>query len=189
MTVLYWTFLYAVPAVAAVYVKDWRPIQKERLLIVHTFLFLSILLMSIIGVRLEWSFQILDIVALLAAVLLSVYFIGPMSAFVYAISSAIQETCMLLAATLLIPTAGILIGAVATSLTYTFAHKSHPSETYRWRWKYPVLFAYGVVSVLLYVWLHQPLLNIALHTVAGSFMFYEGFLLTQTKIVPLRRNK
>lgn len=189
MTILYWIFLYAVPTVAAVYVKDWRPVQKERLLIVHTFLLLSILLMSVIGIRLEWNFQILDLVALVAAVLMSAYFIGPMTTFVYVIASAIQETWILLAATLLIPTGGIFIGAAVTSLMYTFAHRSHPSEIYRWRWKYGVLFAYGVISVLLYVWLHQPLLNIALHTVAGSFLFYEGFLLTQTKIVPLRRNK
>lgn len=189
MTILHWILFYAIPAIAAVYGKDRWPKQKDRLLVVHALLLLSILLMSVAGTRLLWGFQTWDVFALLAAVLLSVYLIGPKVASSYAVSSAIQEICILLAAMLLIPAAGILTGAAATSLMYTWAHRSHPSETYRWRWKYPVLFIYGTVSILLYTWLHQPLFNIALHITAGTIMFYNGFLLTQTKITPLRRNK
>ena len=154
----------------------------------HGFVLLSVLLMSVEGVQLTWNLGVAYAFGLVVAILLSVYFIGAGPAFGYVISSAIQEICLLLAAMLITPAIGIIPNAIATSFVFTFAHKAHPAETGgRW-WKYPLIFLYGIVSIALYVWLHQPLLNIASHIVAGVVLIYAGVLYPNYKTALERIN-
>jgi len=176
MEFLYWIFYYAIPAGIATYLlKRQQSSVKNRVLTMHGFVLLSIFLLSIIHVSLNWNFQAYQLLILGAGTLLSVYLMG-FRGLLYAVSSAIQEYCLLLASVLIIPTTGLWLGAIITSLPYTFAHFGRRLEKPNWYWKFPLLSLYGTFSILLYFWFQQPLLNIALHTVAGAILIRIGIL-------------
>ncbi len=142
--------------------------MRNRVLIMHIFITLSIILLVSTGVRLNWNFQILQLFLLVVGTLLSVYFMGSLG-LMYMISSAMQEICILLAATIIIPKSGLFFGALATSLIYTLAHKIN------WQ-KFLLIFLWGNISILLYAWFHSPLINIALHTAIGAFLIKKEIL-------------
>ena len=172
----YWIFYYAIPAGIATYLlKRQQSSVRSRVLTLHGFVLLSIFLLSIIDVSLNWNFQVYQLLIIGVAILLSIYLLG-FRGLLYAASSAIQEYCLLLASVLIIPTTGLWLGAIITSLPYTFAHFGRRLEKPDWYWKFPLLFLYGISSIPLYFWLQQPLLNIALHTVAGAILIRVGVL-------------
>jgi hypothetical protein len=105
--------------------------------------------------------------------LIPVLFLGWLFGLGYILSSIIQECCILLAGVLLISVSGVLIGALVTAFIYALVH---PMKNSNWHWKFSLLFLWGIVSILLYIWLHQPLLNIAIHAAAGSVLIYIGLL-------------
>jgi len=176
MEFYYWIFYYAIPAGIATYLlKRQQASVRNRVLTMHGFVLLSIFLLSIIGVSLSWNFQMYQLLIIGAGILLLIYLLG-FRGLLYAVSSAIQEYCLLLASVLIITTIGLWLGAIITSLPYTFTHFGRRLEKPNWQWKFPLLSLYGTISILLYFWLQQPLLNIALHTVAGAILIRIGVL-------------
>lgn len=172
----YWILYYAIPAGIATYLlKTKLSSVRNRVLTMHGFLLLSILLVSSTGASLNWDFSLLQLVAVGVAILLSIYLLGFMG-LPYTISSAIQEYCLLLASVLIVPVSGLLLGAMAASLPYTFAHFGRRTERPNWQWKFPLIFLFGTISILLYFWLEQPLLNIALHISIGAILIRRGVL-------------
>lgn len=172
----YWILYYAIPAGITTYLlKTKSSSVRNRVLTMHGFLLLSILLVSSTGISLNWNFQVLQLLVVGVAILLSIHLLGFMG-LLYSISSAIQEYCLLLASVLIVPASGLLLGVIATSLPYTFAHFGRRTERPNWQWKFPLIFLFGTISILLYFWLEQPLLNIALHTSVGAILIRRGIL-------------
>ncbi|OGG53242.1 hypothetical protein A3C20_03305 [Candidatus Kaiserbacteria bacterium RIFCSPHIGHO2_02_FULL_55_25] len=174
MIFLQWTLFYAVPAAVAVYLKNKQPRVRNRVLILHAGVIVSVILLSAVGLRLTWQFSLLSLVATVAGVLFSTYLLGTHGT-LYSLSAFIQEWCILLAGSYLSDGYGVVFGAAATALVFAFAHQTVERELI---WKLPLIFLWGCVSIILYSWLHDPLLNIGLHAGLGVILIYKGFLFT-----------
>lgn len=171
----YWIFYYLVPAIIASYLLYIQSSARNRALSTGALMVLSIVLISHLGVRLSWNFQFSQILLVGTSALLSIYFLGLLG-LTYLIASIIQEWCFLLASVLLVPSSGLWLGAIVTALVFTLAHFVHRTEWSHWKWRFPLMFLWAVVSILLYFWLKRPLLNIALHTTTGSILIGNGIL-------------
>lgn len=146
----YWIFYYAIPAGIATYIlKRQQTSVRNRVLTMHGFVLLSIFLLSSIGTNLNWNFHMWHLAVVGFALLLSIYLLR-LKGLLYAISSTIQEYDLLLASVLIAPVISLPFAAMATSLPYTLAHFGRRLEKPNWQWKFPLLFLYGTISVLLY---------------------------------------
>ena len=172
MILLQWTLFYATPALIAVLLARTQEQFKIRMAIVHIFLIVSIGLLSVAGARLALEFHVWSIALTITSLLFAIYLLRSVGVG-YALSSFIQQWCLLLAGVWIIPTSGIIIGTCATALVYALAHCIDHSS---WIWKLPLTFLWGVCSLLIYLWLQQPLLTISLHAFLGSILIYRELL-------------
>jgi hypothetical protein len=172
MVLMQWVFFYVAPAVLFVSLARLLQPIRYRMLTVHIGVGVSILLLSITGVRLFWSPSVVPATLLTLSFLLALYLLGSLG-LLYLLSSMLQEVCILLAGTLIVSMTGIVVASVLTALVFAFAHDVDFSN---WRWKFPLTFIGGVFSIMLYLLLRQPLLNIALHASLGVILIHAGFL-------------
>ncbi len=172
MVFIQWIFFYTLPAIGAISLARSLRTPTQRALAIHAGIVLSIALVSFTGVRLDWNISLLSLGCLGASVCLSFYLLRT-EGLTYALSSAVQEWCILLAGILLAPATGILIAAVLTALVFSLAHLMGPKEI---GWKLPFTFGWGIVSILAYAGFHEPLLNIAIHASAGALLIHAGYM-------------
>ena len=170
-----WALAYAMPALIAVYVSNTLPV-KRGLINANLLVVLSIIFMTLAGARVEWSVSALSLTVFSASTIVAVYFLRA-TGILYALSAVAQQYCILLASLLMQPTTGILIAGAATACLFALAHKLRTPE---WRWKAPLLFIFGIASILLYEWLREPLLNFALHIALGTLLISKGYLYEST---------
>lgn len=167
-----WTLFYATPAAVAVYIKNKQTSLEGRVFVMHLAVLLSVGLLSLASVHISWSFGVFSLSFLLLATLLALCILGN-NGLLYALSSGLQEWCILLAGTLLLGGYGLAWSAPATSIVFALAH-------YRTRrdlgFKLPILFLWGCFSLFLYIELHDPLLNIGLHAVGGAILIHKKML-------------
>lgn len=174
MILLQLILFYAAPAYVAVTLARRRKSPSDRIMIVHIGILASILLLSYVGAEVSWDFRIYNVAFVAVGALLSLYLLGLLG-LGYAASSAVQEWCLLLAGVYLLGSMGFLLSAVISALVYALAHNIDSANV---RWKLPLTFLWGCCSILLYLWLREPLLNIALHTVVGALLIRKGLLFT-----------
>jgi hypothetical protein len=175
---LAWAIGYALPAAISYSVALKQKSLLRSLIVVHVFLLLSMLLLFAFGARLEFSVSTYSVCFACAVLLASCLFLKRLG-FAYALSSAVQESWMLLSLALLLPVTGFWIAAVLTALPYSLLHLIKSSG---WWWKIAGTFLWGMLSLGLYVWLHDPLLNIALHAFGGGLLIRFGFLLGEISL-------
>jgi hypothetical protein len=169
-----WVLFYLLPTIISVLLKSTQTVLLRRALIMHTGIIVSIVLVTTFSeASLNWQFQNIYLAVMaLTSLLIAMWLIG-FTGLLYAISSSIQEWCILLAGTYLSMDYGIMPSAIATSLVFATAHGARSSER---SWKWPLLFAWSIISLLLYAWLKEPLLNISLHIVLGAILINRKFL-------------
>jgi hypothetical protein len=182
---LAWTISYALSAAISFPVALKQKSLLRSLIVVHVFLLLSMLLLFAFGARLEFAVSTYS-VSFACVVLLASYLFLKRFGLVYALSSAVQEGCLLLSFALLVPVAGFWVAAALTALPYALLHLINSSG---WWWKVTGTFLRGMLSLGLYAWLHDPLLNTALHTLGGGLLMRQGLLLSETSLrLPPRNN-
>jgi hypothetical protein len=170
-----WVYCYAIPVAIAIYLCSKMPSRRKEILTMHLFVAFSIILLSIKGVNLNWNLQIISLLIISLGILLSLYLLKFLG-LVYVASSTLQESCLLLAGIVAVSTVGLIWGAIITSVLYTLAHFPRRIDWIHWHWKLPLLFIWAIVSIFLYSYFHQPLLNIAIHIVAGAILIRKGLL-------------
>jgi len=180
MILFYWTLGYALPAATATYLKTKLDHVRDRIIVIHVGILLSIAVLSLFGLRLTWHLPTLYIVIFLLGASLAVYLLR-LQGMLYVLSVIVQEYCILLAGSYLAEEYGIAIGSIATALVFTFAHRipfAHRTVKDEQLTRFSLLFCWGVASILLYAWLHEPVLNIGLHAGLGAVVIYRGWLFT-----------
>lgn len=175
MQLIIWLSCYALPTGIGVYLSSKKTSLKKELSLIHFFVAISIVLLSICGTKLNWIPSDIFVLFLGTSILISIYLIKFLG-IVYTFSSILQETCLLLASVAVVSATGLTLGAIITSLVYTFAHFSHKVDWNQGYWKIPLLLSWGVVSIFLYSYFYQPLLNIGIHTLVGSILIRKGLL-------------
>ncbi len=170
MAALPWILCYFLPA-AITGLMSYKQPAKEGLKNAHLLVVLSIIFMTLASAQLEWVLSPRSIVALLGAGALATYLLGYYGA-LYTLSAALQQYCILLATTLIVPIVGLPIGAAATALMFALAHKMDKKNVL---WKLPLLFCFGLGSIFLYESFHEPLLNVALHTALGAALMHRDY--------------
>ena len=178
MSFFLWCIAYLVPFVGALFVARRQQSLVASIVVAHLFVLISIALLFIVGARVSsgssvYSVGFLGVSLLFALLLLRGY------GLVYVFSSVIQQYCILLAYLLLASTTGPWVAMVLTALVFALAHLIKRSG---WQWKLPITFLWGVLSCLLYFWLQDPFLNIAIHTICGAVLISRGLLLQGLKI-------
>ena len=173
MNIWYWILCYALPAGVAIYLTSTQTLPRNKMLTMHGGILVSIFILSAVGGRLHIEFQTLYVLLAVTSLIATISFLSWLPGFGYTLSSVIQEYCLLLAGLLLVPVGGVWIAAFATALIYAVAHQMESSN---WRWKFPLMLVWGMVSIFLYAWLQQPLLNIALHASIGAALIRVGLL-------------
>lgn len=178
MPFLLWCIAYLLPFVGALLV-----VRKQQSLVVsivtaHLFVLLSIVLLYIVGARVPWqssmySFSFMGVSLLTALFLLRAY------GLVYVFSSVIQQYCLLLSYLLLTSVTGSWVAMTLTALVFAVAHLINHSG---WWWKVPLTFLWGILSCLFYLWLQDPLINIAIHAISGAVLISRGLLLEGLKL-------
>jgi hypothetical protein len=158
-----WLLGYALPASCFFFVSRKFKILKHRVAVMHTGLLISIFLLSFFGVRLHFGFNLFEVAFFFISVLFSLFILGHFGLW-YAVSTMIQEYCILLAGILGIEAFGLGYGVLVTAAVFALAHLVNPVN---WRRKLSLTLCWGIASLLLYVWLKDPLFNIALHTALG----------------------
>src|SRR3989344_7340965 len=133
MTFWQWALFYLAPALAAFFLTKNRRLTGFSMLVIHACLLVSIVLLSTTGTRLSWQFQNYYVVLAVLSSIFSIYLLGTVG-LGYALSSIIQEWCLLLAGTLLWRESPLLLAAFLSSLVYALAHVTDRSH---WRWKVP----------------------------------------------------
>lgn len=167
-----WILFYAVPAALAAFFASRRKSFNARLIVIHIGLIVSIFLISFAGIKLRGQFQIYPSVFLLASAIFAIFLLARLGV-VYSISSIIQEWCLLLAATLAEYEVGIFWASFITALIFSLAHLV---DLGHWQLKLPLALFWGILSVFLYGFLQQPMLNFAIHIVAGTILIRMGLL-------------
>jgi hypothetical protein len=172
MIFFYWAILYAFPAALSVYLKQWHTRMKDRVVVVYIGVAVSIILMSLAGIRLTWNISLFSIVAVVLVFAVAAYLLKWTGVW-YTVGAFGQELCILLAGSYLAGGYGLLVGAGATALVFALAHRAVGRE---WLWKPFLIFCWGCTSIALYQWLHDPLLNTALHALFGAMLIRTGLL-------------
>jgi|GEM_PF-6021964 hypothetical protein len=182
MILLQWTLFYALPAATAIYVKGYFRLLKNRVMVIYVGILVSIVLMYINGFGLTWNISSLSLLAALFGGALATYLLG-WNGLLYSVGAVGQQVCILLAGSYLSSGYGLVVGSIATALVFALAHRDEPER----RWKLPLIFLWGCLSIALYAWLHDPLLNSGLHAAFGAILIYRGLLLT-TASLPLQNS-
>jgi hypothetical protein len=172
MMILGWILFYVLPATLSTFISRRFKSFNTRLIIIHIGLVVSIVSISLVGARLQTVFQIYPFVFLCASIVASAFLLIRLSP-LYIVSSVVQEYCILLAAVLVSPAVGIIWAAIGTGLVYSMAHMADPSQ---WGLKLPITFVWGISSILLYHYTHQPMFNFAIHILGGSIFIRIGLL-------------
>ena len=172
MIFLQWSLFCALPAIVGIYVKNKKLSPKNKILILHVGVLISIALFSIVGVRLTWQPSSLSLALLLLSVLASFLLLGKYG-FLYIVSTFMQEWNILLSASYLAGGYGIIFAALITAFVFILPHQTLANDLV---WKLPLLFVWGCASFFLYVWLGEPLLNVAIHATGGSILIYKRIL-------------
>ncbi len=177
-----WLLLYLTPAFVAFW--GWRKDQSiiKRAIYMHVTVVLSVAMMSFIGVQLVWGISLGAVLAVIGVSLLAVFLLGHIGA-VYIVSSVIQESGLLFAASLLLPVYPLCAAAFATAFVFTTVHDIKREDIF---WKPILLLGGPILSIYVYNWLHQPLINIALHILVGTLFINANLLIKQRGDVTLR---
>lgn len=172
MAALLWALCYLLPAFSATVLNTRLSSLRSRMIVMHAGIIISILFLTISGMRLNWQVSTLSAAVLLMGAAFSIALLRLEGA-VYALSSSLQQICILLAALLLSEEVGTLLAAIATAIVYTFAHRMSRKDFY---YKFVLLFLWGIIAVYLYIYLHQPLINIGIHCALGSLLLKSSIL-------------
>jgi hypothetical protein len=167
-----WLLSYILISLAAhFYTRRIHNFQKQ-VLYIHLFVGVSVALLILVGARLEWVVTAFPILAITVAAVLAIFLLGKLGV-LYSLSCVLQEACLLLSATFVAAAVGVPLAAAATAVPYVFAHRTEGKE---WYWKPVMLLLWCLVSVYLYLWLKQPLLNVALHILLGAILIEKRLL-------------
>ncbi len=173
MTVLLeWLICYATPVLTGVSIAYGQRFKETRMATIHAGILISAALVTLLGMRLEWNISLTYILSLLIVSGLSAYAVERFG-ILYVLSCALQEYCILLAAVLLAPLGVSVLSAAATATVFALAHRMNFKN---WPLRFLIIGGWGFCSILLYDFLHEPLLNISLHILGGTILIYTGVL-------------
>ncbi|HEY0010885.1 MAG TPA: hypothetical protein VGB97_03170 [Candidatus Paceibacterota bacterium] len=167
-----WFLSYILVSLAAHFYTRRIPNFQKQVLYIHVFVGVSVALLILVGARLEWSPTALSILTLSGVVGLAASLLGRLGV-LYSFSCVLQEACLLLSGTFVATVIGLPLAAAATAAPYVFAHRTEGKE---WYWKPIILLLWCFASIYLYIWLKQPLLNIALHILFGAVLIEKRLL-------------
>ncbi|MBI3574031.1 hypothetical protein HY090_03195 [Candidatus Kaiserbacteria bacterium] len=165
---LEWLAFYVVPATSAFLVARRLPVLTRRITVLHIGVLVSVAAMTLAGVRLESGMSILSIVCVVLSAACAVSFLGTFGIF-YTFSAVVQEACLLLAGVLSISAFGLVPGILATTTVFALMHLVNLSN---WKWKLLFTFLWGIMTLLVYLWLHQVFVNVGLHIILGAVFMH-----------------
>lgn len=175
--ILMWTLAYAVPsALACAGALLCRGRQIYQLIVIHAALAISIacsiaLILSE-GTPVELNYNVYSALLLVMSMLFAVALLGKLGAG-YVISALVQEAALIAVIELLLPHLPVATIILLLVPIFSVAHAVNPA---RWKMKIPMTFVFGVGIILLYVWLRDPLLNGAMHVLAGTLSIRAGVI-------------
>ncbi len=167
-----WFVAYLLPTSLSFVLARQFKSTRHRLVVVHLALALSIIIFSVFGASLHWSFNPIMILIILGASGIAITLLGGLG-FWYVLSSLLQEWCLLLAALWGMDAFGPVPGALVTTIVFSFMHLLNRIH---WEWKISLTFLWGVLSIILYLVFPDPLLNTALHIAFGSALIRSGVM-------------
>jgi hypothetical protein len=180
-TYLEWLITFALPWLVGIIFL--RQIHKTtpRIILVHFFLFESIALGMLAlnreGINTPHG-TIIGIISIFTAILITTSILG-WNGLLYTISATIQEICMLTAVTLL---AGRVPPGVIFLLIVPMYVLPHINEPRDWRDKAPLTAAWGIITIVLFLWIQEPLLNASIHAILGAWLIRKGIVHRQHNI-------
>ena len=178
-----WILCYAALALLAVRFKTTGKSEVVHIIYVHFLLLVSVCLFAWFGVFLAWTMTPYALVALIGSITVIVAALGRLGV-AYVPSCFIQEWVLLTAGPFLATVMPFFAAAIITTLLFAIAHKG-PKDTWKtWSSMFFLYMVWGMITLYLYLWLHQPLYNVALHLFAGGMLAYFGVIFRNRNEVP-----
>jgi len=171
MILLKWILFYLIPALAA-YLLKLRFQKPTRISYIHILILISAIVLRLSGIKLIWNLSA-DLIVLIFLSIIFAIVLNKRLGFFYSLSSFMQQWCLLLSGTILIPETGLVIASTLTAIPFVFTHQMEQNKCH---WKFFLLLFWGFFSIYLYFILEQPLLNISLHIIFGNILIKKELL-------------
>ncbi len=185
-----WLLTYLLPALLACGVIYFLPNRSSlfRVLIIHGALCLSIFLSQYFiylnGNAFSWYTNLFSILFLVLVIGIAPFLVGRFGIF-YILSSFIQELTMVSIAYYLFNTISFWAVVVLVVPIYAVAHLMNLKY---WKFRLFVTLLWGTISIALFAWRADIVLNTALHAVFGLVLIRQGILYTLSDFSVTRSN-
>jgi len=189
--ILLWFIFYFLPAgLAFVLIRFFSERGSMfRAFLVHGALVFSIFLTQYLlyseGKYFPWHIHLYSVMLFALALITTPFIVGRFSIF-YIFSAFVQELTMLSMAFYLMPTLSFWLAVIFIVPVYAFSHFTHKE---RWQARLWATSVWGILSIALFSYQKDILLNTALHAIFGAVLIYYGIIYVKSDFSIARSQK